>query len=61
MSRNERTVADAQAVNEAQTAPGKASFPKSDSGLFRGKSVLMVLQNDENTHGWTAGPSDKWS
>lgn len=61
MSRNERTVADAQALNGAQTAPGKASFIKSDSGLFRGKSVLMWLQTDENTHGWTAGLSDKWS
>lgn len=51
-------MADAQALNGAQTESGVAPFIKRDSGLFGGKSVMMWLLNEGKTPGLTGRLSD---
>lgn len=51
-------MADAQALNGAQTESGMAPFIKRDSGLFGGKSVMMWLLNEGKTPGLTGRLSD---
>lgn len=55
-------MADAQALNGAQTESGMAPFIKRDSGLFGGgESIMMWLLNEEKTPALTGRLSDKWS